>query len=267
MAVLGLLGGRWPSAGVRVADTLARLTGGLGFGIAPEWLTTVFPELTPDALRAARRRTWAAFLKGTALEAGVARVGRRAYPRLVHDPAFAALEPPVILASMHVGPFQAIGAALRLLPGAKLAVTRGQYEQPADVKVMAGGEDEWARARTFHHALTTLREGGSVLITVDAFTPGEYDVSSIEAPMLGGTVSLARGAFALARVSGVPIRPLVARWRGTQLELSVGEAISPALGEEAMAAATARWVERYLRERPGEISVFLLERLRPPAHR
>jgi hypothetical protein len=268
LAALRLLAGVWPRGGIRVAHALAWLTGPFGFGIALEWLAAVFPDLSPDALRAARRGTWSGFLKGEALEAAMVRAGRRGYPPLVPDPEFTALEPPLIFASFHVGPFQGIGAALRVLPGEAIAVTRGQFEEGrADVTLVSGGESEWERARTFYRAVVALRARSSLLITVDANTPDDYDVSTIDAPMFGGTLPLARGAFALSRVSGVPITPLVARWRGTELEVVVGDPISPDLGEAAMAAATARWVEDYLRERPGESSVFMLERLRPDESR
>jgi lauroyl/myristoyl acyltransferase len=267
LAGLWLLAGIWPRTGLRVAHVLARLTGRFGFGIAPERLAEAFPDLPPDALLAVRRRTWAGFLKGEAIEAAMVRAGRRGYPPVRMNPAFAALEPPVILVTFHIGPYQAIGAALRLLPGDVVALTRDQYKRQADVTLLPGGENERQRVRAFRRALSTLRSPGFVLITVDAVTPGDYEVSSVEAPLLGGTILLARGAFALARISGAPVVPVIARWRGTELELVLGDAISPTLDETAMAAATAQWAESYLREFPGEVSVFVLERLRAPEPR
>jgi hypothetical protein len=263
---LRLLSGIWPLAGIRTAHVLARLTAPLGFGIGLEWLASAFPHLGPDALRAARRRTWAGFLKGEALEAAIVRAGSRGYPRVVTE-ALASLAAPTILASVHVGPFQATGAVLRLLPGETMALTRGQYVRSSDVTLVEGGEDEWERANAFARAVATLRRDGFVLITVDAFTPDEYEPSWIEAPMLGRTIRFARGAFALARITHTPIRPLATRWRGTRLEISVGDEIDPTLAEGAMAAAVARWFEGYLRESPGEVTVFILERLRSAAFR
>jgi lauroyl/myristoyl acyltransferase len=267
LASLRLLSGIWPRAGIRAAHALAGVTGPLGFGIAPEWLASVFPELGPGALRATRRQTWATFLKGEALEGAIVRAGRRGYPRVALDPAFSAMAPPLILASMHIGPFQGIGAAVRLLPGEVMGLTRGQYLRPTDLTLVEGGEDEQRRAQAFGRALATLRRDGFVLITVDAFTPGEYEPSSIEVPMLGSTIRLARGAFALARITGTPVRPIASRWRGTRLEVCVGDPVASALGEEGMAAAVGGWFERYLRASPGEVSVFILERLRPAAPR
>jgi lauroyl/myristoyl acyltransferase len=87
----------------------------------------------------------------------------------------------------------------------------------------------------------------------------------IEVPLLGRTLPLARGAFALARIADVPIIPIVPRWRGTAIEVEIGEPMRlGADGERGMAEAIAAWIERYLRERPGETSVFMLERLQPP---
>lgn len=270
-AVLGFLrrlAGWWPRGGVLAAHVLAVLTRPLGHGIADDWLVAVFPELTPDRRRTVRQSTWESFLKGEATEAGVRRAkGPRDYPRLVPNPALSALRPPVVVASFHVGPYQALGATLSPLPGEALIVDREQFGARPDVTMVAGGDDEWQRARTFHRALGTVRAGGTVLTMLDGAHTDDYPVSTIHVPMLGRSLPLARGAFALARIGRAPIVPIVLRWRGTAMDATVGDPIAPDLGEERMAAAAAEWLERYLRRVPDEISVFVLERLRPPLRR
>jgi hypothetical protein len=81
-------------------------------------------------------------------------------------------------------------------------------------------------------------------------------------PFLSRSIQLARGPFALARIAGAPVRPLVARWRGGGVEVEAGEALAaPASEEEALAGEAARWLERYLLESPAELGLGLLRSL------
>jgi lauroyl/myristoyl acyltransferase len=263
VGALRWLGRRSVRAAVLVAHVLARLTRPLGHGISDDWLSAVFPQLDARARRAARQRTWENFLKGEAVRIA-ATYGR--YPPLLPNPRLAALRPPLVLASFHVGPYAAIGTALARLAGEVVALDRGQFGRVPHVTVLPRGENAAARSRAFSGALSALRSGGFVFVNVDAFEPEHLDeVSTIEVPMLGRTLPLARGAFALARIAGVPIVPIVPRWRGQAIDVEIGESmrLGPD-GERGLAEATAAWIERYLRERPGETSVFMLERLRPP---
>jgi hypothetical protein len=265
VGALRLLGRRSVRLGVLVAAMLARLTRPLGHGIAEEWLSAVFPELDRRARLGARQRTWENFLKGEAVSIAATH-GR--YPSLVPNPRLAALQPPLVLASFHVGPFAAMGAALERLPGEVVALDRGQFGTLPNITVLPRGENPADRSRAFNAALTALRSSGFAFVNVDAFAPDHLEVSTIEVPMLGRTLPLARGAFALARIADVPIVPIAARWRGNALEVEIGEPTRmDADGERGMAEATAAWIECYLRERPGETSVFMLERLRPPFQR
>ena len=263
--VVGLLrrmGARSPALGIRAAHAIANLTRPLGRGIDHGRLAAAFPELGPPAQHTARQRTWENFLKEQAVEAAVMH-GR--YPQLVPDPRLVELRPPLVLASFHVGPLPALAPLLAQLPGEVVALDRGQFGALPNLPVLPGGEDTAARAAAFNRALAALRSGGFAFITIDAFHPQEFEVAAIEVPLLGRTLPLARGAFALSRIAGVPLVPLVARWRGTAVEVELGDPISPGPGgERALAEKAAAWVENYLRARPGEMSVFMLERLRPP---
>jgi lauroyl/myristoyl acyltransferase len=268
LAVLRSLSRWWPRGAVLAAHVLASLTRPLGHGIADDWLAAVFPDLPPDPRRAARQRTWESFLKGEALDAAVRRGrGARDYPRAVPNPALSELRAPLVVASFHVGPFQALSAFVHMLPGTPAAVAREQYEARPDMTVLHRGADEWERARTFQRALGELRSGRSVIVSVDGLPVGDHPMPTIEVPMLGRSMPFARGPFALARLGRTPIVPMLTRWRGTAMEVTVGEPVAHDGGEASMAAAVAAWVERYLAERPAEVSVFLLERLRPPLPR
>jgi hypothetical protein len=259
--------GRWPRLAFSLAPPLARVLQPLNRSITEERLAEVFPELATGPVRAARRRSWANILQAEALLASLGRPdGQRGEPEIVPNPDLAALRPPLILASFHVGIFPAVGAALARLPGDVLVVHRARFTPRPGFTLVLRGEDEWERARTFHRAVTSLRSGGFVFTTLDGgYGEDGYDAAAVDAPMLGGTISLARGGFALARITRTPIVPLVARRCGRRIEFSCGDPISPAQGEEAMAAAAAQWLGDYLLEFPGEISSRTLQILRSPA--
>jgi lauroyl/myristoyl acyltransferase len=247
-----------PRSGIRAAGVAARLTRPLDRGVPRERLAAIHPDLTPDALRDARAQIWSSFLRGEALEAILAS-GRSPGLQVARNETLAGLRRPIILASVHTGPLHALGPALGRLGADVVVLEHGVRRSRPDATLLPVGDDEWQRARTFHRALITLRAGGVVFMAIDGFHG-----SVIEVPMLGGTMPVARGAFALARITNTPILPLVARWRGISVEVTCGDPIAPSSEEEAMAGAMAGWLERYLRESPGEISLRTLELLRAP---
>lgn len=261
--------GRWPRVEFPLARALAWLLQPLGRGVAEDTLAVLFPELGPRQLRAARRRSWSNFVQSEALAASIQRSGKGlADPEILPDRDLAALRPPLILASFHIGVYTALGALLRALPSDVLVVHRGRLAERPGVTLMYRGDDEWERAGTFHRAVTHLRGGGLVFTTLDGgYREGGYEAATVAAPMLGGTISLARGGFALARMSRTPIMPVAARRCGRKVAITFGDPISPGLGEDAMAAAAAQWLGDYLRESPGEVSLRTLEVLRPPPGR
>jgi hypothetical protein len=251
---------RRPRAAYSVTRQLARLSEPIGSGVTAEQITALFPELDEAGLRAARKRAWSNFLLAESLDAATTAPGRRpVYPAIVSAPALAELQPPLILVFAHVGPYQAVGPALEGMRGDVLALDRGGVGPTPGITVIAAGDDEWGRARVFQRAIATLRSGGSVLLAVDG-----YEASTLEAPMLGGVIALARGPFALARMTGAPIVPIAARWRGSSAEVVCGDPIPPNADEQVTAAATGAWLESYLRRFPGEISSPTLEILRSP---
>lgn len=267
LSLLRRLARAWPHGAVVAAQALAALTRPLRHGVRDDWIAAVFPRLDHDARRAVRQETWESFLKGEAAEAGVRRRrNQRDYPPLLPSEALDALRPPLIVASFHVGPFQALGVVLRSI-GEPYIVTREQFLGRPGSTMLHEGDDELQRARTLNRTVGGLRSGGVVLVMLDGLRVDEATAGTIEVPMLGRSLPLARGAFALARISGVPIVPIVVRWRGTAMAVTIGDRIGPDLGEAGMAAAAGGWLERYLIERPGQIGVFLLDLLRPPVTR
>lgn len=255
---------RWPRLAYRVARALAWVSQPLGRGLPEERIATLFPELPPSTLRATRRRTWSNLLLGRALHAAATRPGRRPiHPDVVADPAALQLAPPLILVFAHVGPYQALGWLLERLEGDVLAlVERGGFVPRPGMTIVTAGEDEWAGAHALGRAVAALRSQRFVFLAMDG-----REAATIDAPALGGAVALARGPFALARITATPIVPLAARWRGSSIEIVAGEAIQPSLDEHAMAAEAAAWLERHLRSFPGELSPHLLDALRLPGRR
>jgi hypothetical protein len=116
--------------------------------------------------------------------------------------------------------------------------------------------DEQRRALAFFRALERLRAGEFVVMALDP-----EQAFRLPAPCLGGTLQLARGPFALARIAGVPIVPVIPRWVGMHVELTVGEPFTAEAQdgsadghERALAESAGRWLERYLLEHPEELS-------------
>lgn len=255
---------RWPRLTYRLARALARISQPLGRGVPEEQIAAAFPGLEPSSLRAARRSAWSNLLLGRALHAASTRPGRRPlHPEMVVEPAARELAPPLILVFAHIGPYQALGWLLERLEGDVLAlVERGGFAPRPGMTLVTTGEDEWTGARALARAVAALRSGAFVFLAMDG-----QEAATIDVPALGGTVALARGPFALARITGTPIVPLVTRWRGRSIEIALGDTVHPSPDEHAMAAEAATWLERYLRGYPGELSPHLLGALSLPPRR
>jgi hypothetical protein len=219
----------------------------------PEQVRALFPALSRSE---AARVAW----RIAALEARnrllVECIRREALPLVEAPVAFASLRPPLLLGTFHVGAVHALEPALEKLPGPVLAFRQGRlYAAGRPVEVVSTEGDEQSRAAVFLRALAHLQAGGFVVTALDV-VPG----TGLAVPCLGRALELARGPFALARLAGVPIVPLAARWRQGSLEIAVGEALAGS-GETGLAAAAALWLERYLLESPGELSLGLLRSL------
>ena len=238
-----------------LVDRFARLTAPLATRPATlRRLRTVFPHLTAaDARRAAVEMRCTA-LKSRAL--GVVLAGARGepvYPSVVADAALAGLRGPAILTTAHIGALGAIGALLRRLPGDVLALHRMEWRMPGNVTGLHVPDTDPANAAAFYRALTTLRQDGCVLLLADG---RGHDV-----PFLGGVVKIKRGPFALARLTGAPLVPVLARWDGAIVRVTTSAPIAAGDDEAAMARAMARVIERHLLEHPSEIGAHWLDPL------
>lgn len=226
---------------------------------SPEQVRTLFPGLDR---RAAARVAWSIGgleARNRLLVDCLRRAGSDPVQPLVRCPAsFAALRPPAILGTFHVGAIQALGPVVERLPGPVLTLRRGRLYVPrSPVEVASSEGDEQSRAVLFRRALVHLGRGGFVVLAFDV-TPG----ATLEAACLGRTISLARGPFALARLTGAPLLPLVARWRREGIEVVLGERLVSDLPEEsALAASAARWLESYLLASPEDLGLGLLRSL------
>lgn len=222
--------GRWPAAG----DVHA-----------------LFPHLTPRQAARAAVAVGALHERNRVLVRCLLHYGSASVrPLLMLPEAFASLRGPRILVTFHTGAVHAIGPALEQLGMPVLALRIGSLFQPAGaLEIVSTKGDRQSRAAVLHRALESLRGGGMVVLALDV-APGE----SIETRCLGRRFHLAPGAFALARWTGAPIVPIVARWSGTRIAFALGNP----LGTPQEAAA---WLERYLLERPSEITLGLLRNL------
>lgn len=239
--------GRHPRAAVMAATAVGWATAPLGRGLDAEAVRRFLPDLPSGEVARLRRATWTGWLRLRVLEAGIASpTARWPYPPLVSQPA--EVPPPVIFVGFHAGPIYALGSLLERQPGEVLVL---QHSGHARQRLAGGwiGTEAWQRAAALRGAVDTLRGGGSVFLLVDS---NEFP-TTIDVTLFGRRTRMARGAFALARITGSPIVPIAPRWRGTRAEIVVGDPIVS--GDEAeMAVATARWLEAFVRSAPETLS-------------
>jgi hypothetical protein len=239
---------------------------------SPQQIQALFPDLDRRAAARVAWRIGGLEARNRILVDCIRRAGIEPVRALVRAsaPALATLRPPGLLGTFHVGAVHALEPALERLPAPALALRHGPLHKSAPpLEIVTTEGDEQDRAAVFRRLLSHLQDGGFVVLALDV-VPG----IGLRVPCLGRTIELARGPFALARLTGAPIVPLVARWRRGGVEvvtgapLTVDPTVDPSVRENALAAAAGRWLERYLQEMPAELGLGLLRTLlsSPPIH-
>lgn len=156
-----------------------------------------------------------------------------------------AVTPPMILATFHVGPLFALLAAL------------AHFETPVYVMRRLRGSQHGAAELL--RGLKALDGGGVVAVPVDPTRAATITVQFFGKPLV-----LARGAFSLARISGVPVLPVLPVWRGYEASAVFGEKLHAPSGmaveaaERFLAEGVIRWLEDYLRHHPEDIGIRTL---------
>ena len=257
---------RSPRIALALGDGVGRLRNRLsGRWPSPDEVQALFPALARhEAARIASRIGGVEARSRIVVEclgAPGASLSQSLVPRAPAE--IARLQAPLILGFFHVGAFQALGAVLECLPGPVLAFRhRLLTESRAPLTILSTEGNDQERAAVFLRAFSHLGAGGFVATALDE-VPGQ----GLRVPLLGRSVELARGPFALSRLSGAPLVPLVARWHGSTVTAEVGAPLTAARSSDPgtrdleQATAAARWIEGYLRRSPGEIGLGLLRRL------
>lgn len=246
---LGALAGRAPRVAYGVTSVVAALSQPFRRTVARDDLASLFPHLSEKDLDAALRHNWRSQLLSRTLKEGVYRRGAAAVTGIVTQPPFDDLRPPAILATVHLGPLHAIASVVEALAIGTLSFRLETDAAGANNAIIAEtNDDEMTRAAAFYNAVRALRAGQFALVTLE---PDQG--AHIEVALFGRTMRFARGPFALARVTGAPLIPLVARWTGRRVEIIRGETIAAFPDESVSAAAAAAWLEQYLGEHPEEM--------------
>jgi hypothetical protein len=252
LRILAALATRAPSLAFRVSDFIASL-------VWPRFALERAETLFGLSRREARRVTAQArntVLRNQILLQMLVSGDLESVRRLVvPNHSLEALRPPIILGTFHVGALMALGPALERVPGRVLVLRRriSGAAVPSRLTIELTEGDEQHRARVFYRALDWLRGGASVFMPLDP-----EEAVRIAVPFRGRSLLLARGPFAMSRIMQVPIVPIVARWRGSRIEIILGDPIAPTDDESAIAAAAAAWLEQYLLESPLDISERIL---------
>jgi hypothetical protein len=255
--VLGWVASRSPRVALLVSDAVAPL-----WALTTSWpsdaaLRSLFPAGDVPRIQ---RRIRSTQLRTYILASWIRRRGVAPARRLVRrNEGISRLQPPMIIGTFHVGPVLTVGVLSEWVSAETLVLRGPQFavgSTSQNVTLVEGTDQQ--RAATFHRAIERLTANGFVLVALDP-----QEAPRITAPFFGGTIRLARGPFAMARIRRVPIVPIVTRWDGAAIDLVIGDPLPASDDEQALAASAAQWLEQYLREWPGEISSRILELMDP----
>lgn len=247
---------RSPKALLGAIDALSPVLTALNVtGPTPEQIVELYGRVPADAREIAWRSAALRFKNHAALallqKKGLDALAERVSPASIAPPAHLVSAKPAILLSCHVGVHNGVSAALR------------RWGLDAFMLPLQGVDQPERRTIALRNAIDVLRGGGRVLAVMD----GPFGSHSEPVACLGRRIVLRRGAFALARLTGAPVLPAVARWNqhgdiepfiDVALQVTPGTSVlrsTPPSGddyERELTTAAARWLERYLIAYPEE---------------
>ena len=217
-----------------------------------------------DEWRGIAREISALRYRNRATLALVSRHGAGALDPLLERDATDALQEvrgPVVVLWWHVGPAYGLSAAIARAGLPVLSLRRARAHQPEPGIEVAAVGDSQGRALAFARAVVRVRGGGIAIVPAD----GQHGTLLPPVSCLGRAVCLARGPFALARLTGAPLVPVVAHWSaagrigvvvGARTRVPRGGSEDADLERERTAAGeAARWFERHVRQSPGQLWV------------
>jgi hypothetical protein len=160
------------------------------------------------------------------------------------------LTPPVILTTLHLGPLTALAYFLERLPGDVLALHRWSVPPRPGVRMLEVSDSSAERAGAFLAGYRALRMGETIFLALD----GGCD-SCTSIVVSGRRVVVARGPFALSRMTGAPLVFIGARWARGRVEVVAGAPVAAA-DESDMVAALAPSIEAFLSLDPDPSDLF-----------
>jgi hypothetical protein len=250
---VGALGRLGPAATVRSLDMAGRAAHAAGLlGPRAHDVAALFPWLDTATQARVARRIATLPVKNRAAIAFVEHGGGMRRVAMLLDwqadhGGNAILRPGAgtVILACHVGAFFGIRAALHAAGRDALTLRELPLDTAAD------------RAAALKRGLECLQRGGLVVASMDG--PGGTSTGEVEC--LERSIVLRRGPFALARLARAPLVPVACAWtEAGRIDVRVGNALdvasvgaSPGEIETRMAAAAARWLDRYLRADPHEL--------------
>lgn len=252
---------RLSHASPRLALTAAALAGYLGLTVPSDAMSladlgALLPHVPRDRLPSIRRAIYGHTTRTTLFFTLLARGElERLKPCLrVHGferlHALVAKRAPAILLNWHTGPYRAVGTALYVHGFEPLVMEHHPIPHSVTVPLerVAAAGDTWTATAALKAVLDRLRSGGFVLMAGD----GYEGARGVEAEVLGRRLVFRQGLATLVRLSGAPVLPVVASWRGGSIDVTLHPPLELRGGgdAEAVVGACAHWLDGYLRAHP-----------------
>lgn len=260
-----------PPTGFLMADRIGRLANQLGlFGPIETQILGLFREMErSSALRAARAVSAQEF-KNRAVETFQAHWGIEPLaPYVIWRNSdilsrFRKRRQPIIMTSAHFGPLECIGAGLYQIdmPTMIFKAHKPCHKYPPGFSAHSTFSEKSRLTALLKLGFEHVRAGGNIFLTLEGWGNKGH-----RAPFLGRLIHYKRGALALARMTRVPLVPIVARWLPDgRLELEAHEpmptpadTMNSADYEISLLHTTVRYLEGILKGEPESIRLKQLK--------